>query len=119
MTQSSKSVIVFGIYMTVVGLALLIIPNPIITLVGFAEVADVWVRMFGWMLISAGFLYYWVGRTGEFAFARATVPIRFAVIVVHILLVILESAPPILIVFGAVDVLGALWTAVALRFDNA
>ena len=106
MNQSTKSVMVFGVYMMLTGAVLLATPNLVITLLGFAEASDVWIRLFGWLLISGGFLYVWVGRTGFFPFARATVPARLAVIVVHVVLVALDLAPPILFVFGLIDVVG-------------
>jgi hypothetical protein len=119
MTDTAKSLVPFGIYMLVVGLVLMIIPNSVITLIGFTEVDDVWVRVFGWMLLSGGFLYVQVGRSGSPEFAHGTVQVRLPVVVVHLVLVLLDLAPPILIAFGAVDLVGAIWTRLALRSDNA
>ena len=119
MTNTAKSLVPFGVYMMVVGLALLAVPDAIITLLGFEAVEDVWIRLFGWMLISAGYLYIQVGRSGHEVFARATVLVRLPVVLVHLVLFLLELAPPMLLAFGAVDLVGALWTAIALRRDNA
>ena len=105
--------------MIAVGLVMLVISDPIITLIGFDAVDDVWIRLFGWMLASGGYLYVQVGRTGNEEFALATLHVRFPVVVVHVVLFLLELAPPMLITFGAVDLLGAVWTAAALRRDNS
>ena len=119
MTNSAKSLVPFGVYMLAVGLVMLVIPNSIITLVGFVEVDDVWVRVFGWMLMSGGFVYVRVGGTGNPVFGRASVLVRLPVVLVHLALVLLDLAPPMLIAFGVVDLAGALWTGLALRSDGA
>ena len=46
---------------------------------------------------------------------RLTVHGRASVIVFFIALVVLGLAEPVLIVFGIVDLLAAIWTALALR----
>ena len=119
MTNTAKSLAPFGVYMIVVGLGLLVVPNPIVTLIGFDAVDDIWVRLFGWMIASGGYFYIQVGRSGNEVFALATLLVRFPVVVVHLILFLLELAPPALLAFGGVDLVGAVWTAVALRRDNA
>ena len=115
----AKSLVLFGIYMIVVGLTLLVAPDPVITFLGFEAVDDVWVRLFGWMVVSGGYIYIQVGRSGNEVFARATLLVRLTVVVVHLVLFLLDLAPAVLLTFGSADFVGALWTAMALRRDNA
>ena len=49
---------------------------------------------------------------------RATVIGRCFVLVIFTAFVLLDFAPPALIVFGVIDVAAAGWTAMALRADG-
>ena len=61
-------------------------------------------------------VYYVVLARGESAvFFRLTVYLRGSVIVFFTAFVLLGIASPPLILFGAVDLLGAVWTGLALR----
>jgi hypothetical protein len=61
-------------------------------------------------------LYYIAGaREGVTSFFHWTTWGRPLVLVGFTALVVAGIAPPILILFGAVDTAGAIWTAIALR----
>jgi hypothetical protein len=56
MGPAAMSFFVFGVYMTVLGIALMLAPNPLLGLVGIAETTDVWVRVVGVLVIVIGIL---------------------------------------------------------------
>ena len=117
MTHSTKSVVSFGIYLLVLGLALVIVPEPLVAFGGFGSVEPVFARLLGWMVFALGYLYLLVGRLGLFPFAKTTVSIRLLGMAFQLILVFLGLAPPALLVFGGVDVAGAVWTLLALKAD--
>lgn len=58
-------------------------------------------------------------RTELTAFFRWTVYVRSTIIVFFALFVLTGAAGPTLLLFGVVDLLGALWTGLALRRSGA
>jgi hypothetical protein len=60
-------------------------------------------------------LWVFLAREDFFPFARLTVHARTAVLVFFVLFVLAGLVKPVLILFGAIDFAGALWTAAALR----
>jgi hypothetical protein len=119
MSHAAKSVLVFGVYILVAGVCLLVAPNILLGLLGFPPTTDVWIRVLGAIVGILGFYYIQAGRNELTAFFRATLYGRCALLVLLAGLVILGFAPPLIILFGVIDVLGAVWTGVALRGSKA
>ena len=117
MNKSSLSVFVFGIYLIGLGAILLVVPNLLLGIFAFPETQEVWVRVVGMLVFILGFYYATAGRNGLTAFLRVTVYGRMAVLLFFTAFVLLDFAPPVLILFGAIDAAGALWTALSLRAD--
>ncbi len=114
MSAAARSLAVFACYLAVVAVGLLLAPNAILAPLGFAPVVDVWVRIVG-MLVLVLAIYYFVAAKHEAEpLIRATVPVRASVIVVFGGFVVARLAPPALLGFGGVDLVGAVWTARAL-----
>jgi len=113
--KASLSILVFGIYMVVVGLALLVVPNLLLSLFAYPTTTEIWIRILGFMVVVAGYYYIVAARFELTPFFRATIYGRPAVIVCFVVFVALGMARPILILFGAIDLLGAIWTGLALR----
>jgi len=117
MNSVEKSLFFFGIYMFILGVILLLIPNFFIGLFGVPETTDVWIRVLGMLVVLVGYYYVRAGRDGEglVKFFRWTVHTRSSVIVFFIIFVLFDLVKPILILFGVIDLLGAIWTGLALR----
>jgi hypothetical protein len=64
--------------------------------------------------MAIGMLDLASARSEQTGFFRATVWVRFFVLISFIVLVLLQLAPPVLIVFGLIDAAGAVWTKVTL-----
>ena len=115
MSNSARSVFVFGLYLLVLGIILLVAPNFLLGMFSLPGTTEVWIRVVGMLVLFLGFYYTQAARKEMTDFFRWTVYARTAVIVFFIAFVLLDFASPPLILFGAVDLLGAIWTALALR----
>jgi Kef-type K+ transport system membrane component KefB len=113
--KARVSILVFGIYMVVVGLALLAIPNVLLSLFAYPATTEIWIRILGFVVVILGYYYLMAARFELTPFSRASVYGRPAVIVCFAALVLLGMAKRILVLFGVVDLLGAIWTGLALR----
>lgn len=117
-SRAAVSVGVFGVYVTALGLTLVVIPGVPMALGGLPEPADVWVRVAGMMMFFMGCTEIIAGRTDWTAFIKASVPLRFTVIGFFAAFVAAGQALPALILFGLPDALSAAWTVWALRADR-
>jgi hypothetical protein len=119
MSHPAKSVIVFGIYLVGLGAILVVTPNTLLVLFGLPGTSEVWVRVVGMLILLIAFYYINAARKELTDFFPWTVYARSSVIVFFIAFVLLGFVSPILILFGVVDLLGAVWTGLALRSSRA
>lgn len=115
MSKSSLSVFVFGLYMVVLGIVLLVAPNFLLKMFFMPSTSEVWIRVAGMLLLFLAFYYLQVARNEMTEFFKLTVYIRASVIFFFTAFMLLGLASPTLILFGVVDLLGAIWTGLALR----
>jgi hypothetical protein len=115
MNYPGRTVFVFGCYMLLLGVPLLLAPNLLLGLFGFPPTDEVWVRILGLLVLYLGAYYMLAGRKGIAPFIAATVPIRASVIFVFAAFVAADMVSPMLLVLGVPDVIGAWWTWQALR----
>ena len=118
MKQSTLSMVIFGVYMLVMGLILIIVPNPLITLLGFAPVTDVWIRILGMVLVILAFYYFLAVKEEAYSFYRWTSYGRMPIVLVYLGFTALKLAPPILVLLGVFETACAIWTGVALRKES-
>lgn len=118
MSGVARSLVVFGWYLAAFGGALVLAPNPVLAAFGLPPTDEVWIRVVGVLVLIIAYLDLRLGRTGLVAFARLTVHARTGVLVAFAGFVLAGLAKPILIVVGAIDFAGALWTAAALRAES-
>lgn len=119
MSKSAVSIFAFAVYLFVLGAVLLIDPNFLLSIFSIPETSEVWIRVVGMLVTILGFYYLQASRNELTAWFRATVYGRSAVLVFFIVFVLLDYAPAVLILFGAIDAAGALWTALCLRAERA
>jgi hypothetical protein len=118
MPGSLKSLLVFSFYVFGLALSLLIAPNFFLRMLGIPTTTEVWVRCAGMLLLGYGFYYACVLRSRMVEFLPFTVYVRSLVIVFFSVFVALGWARPVFIVFGVIDLAGAIWTAAALRSER-
>jgi len=108
------SVLVFGTYLVGLGLTLLLAPNVLLGVFGIPRTDEVWVRILGSVLTVIGYYQIQGGRAESEWFMRASVVGRIGIALTLFGLVAAGAAVPVLALFGAVDLAGAMWTAYAL-----
>ena len=119
MSKAATSVAVFGGYLVVLGVGLIVAPALVLAPFGFAPPTELWVHVLGVVVTTLGAYYVQAGRTELVPFFRATVFGRAAVFAVFCAFVATGKAPAALALIGAVDLLGAGWTWMALRGNAA
>ena len=118
MSKSARSVFVFSIYVLVLGIILIVIPNVLLNLFTLPETNEVWIRVVGVLLVILGFYYFQASKSEIKKFLQWTVYGRTAVLIFFIVFVLLDFAPPVLILFGFIDAVAALWTQLSLRSEK-
>jgi len=115
MSKPAKSVLASGVYHALLGTVFLIEPNFLLTLFGFPVTSEIWIRVAGVSIMTLAFYDIQSARAEMVDFFRWTVPARLPVVVCFSLFVTVGLAGSGLIFLGIVELLGALWTAFALR----
>jgi hypothetical protein len=115
MSPAARSIRVFGAYLLLLALALLLSPNTLLGIFGMPPTDEVWIRVVGMLIGFLGFYYWQAARAELRALFRWTIPARLSVIAFFGAFVALGMAPPALLLFGAADAAAALWTWSALR----
>jgi len=121
MSASARSVLTFAIDLFGLGLGLVLVvaPNVLLQLFGVPVTSEVWIRVVGMLVLLLGFYYSRAALREMTEFFRWTVFVRSTVIVFFTAFVLLGFVSPVLILFGAVDLLGAVWTGLALRSERS
>lgn len=118
MSRAAVSILVFGIYLVFLGITLIVVPNVLLSLFGIPATNEVWIRVAGVVVMILGYYYSMAARRDLTDFFKWTVYGRAPVIVFFTIFVLLDFVSPVLILFGAFDLLGAIWTGLALRFPK-
>jgi len=115
MSPAGRSIVVFGIYVSAIGIGFFFAPNIILPILGLPLSADFWVRITGIVACVIGYYYLVSARAELTTFFRASTYARTGVCVAVLLLVLTNSAPFALLPLGIIDLIGAAWTHFALR----
>jgi len=115
MTRAALSVFVFSVYLYVLGFVLVVAPNALLGLFRIPDTDEVWVRVVGMLVAIIGYYYSTAARAELTPMFRASAFARLSVLVFFVAFVLLGFAPPVLIVFGLIDAVCAVWTLAALR----
>ena len=115
MSKAARSVYVFGIYLLVLGGILIGSPNTLLALFRLPSTTEPWVHVLGVVVMAIGMLDVASARTEQTGFFRASVWVRLFVFASFIVLALIKIAPPVLVAFGLVDAIAAVWTHASLR----
>ena len=102
-------------YMLVMGSGLLFFPNVLLTSFGAANTHEVWIRLFGAVLVAFGSYYYLLVRQENLAFYKATVWGRYWFCGCMIALTAIGIGEMRLYFFAALELSFTVWAHVALR----
>lgn len=115
MTAAAKSVYYFGIYLIVMGITLIVAPNVLLATLRLPETTEVWVHLVGVLVFNIGVLYFYMASVNNATFFALSAYLRASIIIWFTVFVLIGWGPPMLILFGVVDLLGAIWTYTALK----
>ena len=120
MSNAKLSVQVFGLYLVIIpGLGLMIAPHILLGLFGLSAGDDAWIRMVGLLASIIGAYYLLAVRSGVTELFGWSVPIRIYAAAFMILLAATGVVGAGIVLFAAIDLLGAYWTWTALRASTA
>ncbi len=118
MSNPAKSVFAHGIYLALSGLTLITAPNLLFGLLSIPATSEVWIRVVGVLTLILGFYFIQAARKEVTEFIRWTVYARLTFMSFCFIFVLLGFIGPVLLLFGVLDLLGAIWTGLALRSSN-
>lgn len=119
MSKAAFTIKVFGVYVFILGLILLILPNKLLSIFGIPETTEVWIRVLGVIVINIGVYYWYAAKSEAKPFFIASIFARMFVLAAFIALVLLSFVKPALILFGAIDCAGGIWTFLALKGERS
>ena len=105
----------FALYLILLGLGFVLIPQVVLPWCGFDPPKDFWVRVLGGILLILAYYYLAAARCGDVAFARRTVWGRLPLVGFYAGLVAWAGAPLPLLAVGAFESGCGVWTWLALR----
>ncbi len=115
MSRAAVTIRAFGYYLLVLGTVLTLVPNALLAVSFMPPTSEVWIRVVGVLVFNVGVYYIYAARCEATAFFRASVHTRTFVLVAFAAFSVLGLASPVLVLFGAVDFAGGLWTWQALK----
>jgi hypothetical protein len=115
MSRAATSVFYYAFVFIMGGLGLLLVPQIVLPLLGFSFAGELYARLLGMVMLILAYYYIRAARSELAEFFGWTVHARIAGLGFYIVFSLLRLAPPIVLVFGAMDLLGALWTSWAIN----
>jgi hypothetical protein len=114
-TKSYVSLTVQAVYVFITALQLIFIPNTLLGMFGFEPTSEIWIKVFGVVLLSLAIVYYGIIKHGNADVVRFTVWSRLLVGAGFTIMSITGIAPLTLILFAGIDVATAIWTWFELK----
>ena len=119
MSNAARTIFVFGLYLAIIGIALLVVPNLLLSAFFLPASNEVWIRIVGMLSVFLSFYFIQAARNETTDFFRWTVYVRSTTILFLAAFVLSGVASPFILPFGVIDLLGAIWTGMALRSAKA
>lgn len=118
MTPAARSLQIFGVYLLVLAAGLVLAPNALLALFGMPPTQEVWIRILGLLVGIVGAYYVIMAVRSLSPLYMPTVVARVFAFALLSAFALLQIGPPQLVLFGVIDLLGALWTWRALRVER-
>jgi hypothetical protein len=115
MSKIAASIYIYGFYLLLMGLGLIIIPNLVLETFGFEKTTEIWILMLGLFTLTVAIYYFYSARTNLKGFFVASIAGRLFFFTGILTLTLVFHQNPMLIVIGGVDLLGAVWTISCMR----
>lgn len=118
MSHSAFTIKAFGIYLIVMSAGLVVAPDRVLALFGVVAGTEIWIRIVGAAVFNIGVIYWYAAQHEAVAIFRVSVYTRTLILLAFCTFAALGLASPILILFGAAEFAGAMWTRYALKSEN-
>lgn len=115
MSRSGFSSLVYGLYLGVLGLVMILVHGPALELVGFTEYDPYWPRATGLLSLVVGSYGVMAGLSSLSPVILWSVYFRVAAFLFFTTFVVLGIAPPVIFLLGALDLASAAWSYYELR----
>lgn len=115
MKNLKTTIYVQVVYMILMGISFLLLPKVILPVFGFSEPTEIWIRVFGVLIICFSY-YYWVLASAEIKiFFRASVLVRYFFCLSLVVLTLSGYAEKPLLLFALLETSLAIWTHVVIK----
>ena len=111
----TKTIYWFSFYPLIAGISMIVAPALPLQILGWPIEGLDWIRMLGVVTAIVGYYYFQLGRNEVLGFCRFSAQARIVIPFVFLGMVLVFGMNPLYIALTAVDFLGGLWTASALR----
>ncbi len=118
MSKSAFTIKAFGYYLIVLGAVLIIAPNLLLAIFNMPITKEVWIRVVGVLVVNIGVYYLYAAKCEAKAFFQASVYTRTFVLVSFAVFAAVGLASPMLVIFGATDFAGGIWTHLTLKAER-
>ncbi len=118
MSRSAQSILFFGIYLFLLGILLVFIPNALLGLVELPPTNEVWIRLAGMLLLILSFFYVQAGRHNLVPFFKWTLVTRGVAFFFVLGFWLCGFISWIIIAFWLGDLAGLIWTWVSLAKEK-
>ncbi len=116
MKGAARTIYVFSVYLMVVGVALAVVPNTLLTVVGLPETDEVWIRIVGVVAIVLALYYFDAARNNTTTFFAASILGR-GFSTAALVAFWATGQPWQLLVFAGIELAGAVSTYIAMRAE--
>ena len=116
MKGAARTMYAFSAYLLVVGAALSVFPNALLSLVGLPETDEVWIRLLGVVSMILALYYFDAARNNSRSFFAASLLGR-AFSAAALVVFWATGQPWQLLIFAGVELAGAAWTYTAMRAE--
>ena len=115
MSKAANTIIIYSFYLFIMGIGLIFLPHHLLAILGLPRTSDSWIQVLGIFTFTAGIYYFQSARHEQKAFFSATVFGRLFFFCALATLTIFEHLSRVFILIGSIDLIGAVWTWLALR----
>lgn len=117
-SKAAFTIEVFGYYLLLLGFVVLLVPNLLLNIFQIPFTSEVWIRVTGVLVFNIGIYYIYAAKCEARAFFKASIYTRIFVLLAFTVFATLGFASPRLILLSSGDVIGALWTYIALKRES-
>ena len=115
MSKAAKTIMAYGVYCLGSGLGFLFMKDFILDLFQFAPTTEHWIYVVAILMVGLGYYYISSARAEAKHFFKISAIGRTWFFVASTAIALLGIAPKMLIAFGAIDLVTAIWTWVSLE----